>query len=84
MLDRIKRAAEKMGKTQQEVMRLAIEVGLADLQRIDFDVAGAVVDKAKASAAFSQTAHTPGMTTTALLAENPVSYSSKKRAQKAS
>jgi predicted DNA-binding protein len=82
MLERIKRAAEKMGKSQQEIMRLAIEVGLVDLQRIDFDVATAIVDKAHSS--FSQTARTPAMGATALLAEEPASYTTKKKERKAS
>lgn len=42
----IDKVAEKMGKSKQEVMRLAMEIGLEHLKAIDYDVAAAVISKA--------------------------------------
>lgn len=69
MLARIKAVAEKMHMKQQDVMRLAMEVGLEDLKRCGYNLAAAVVDKVKGSsethedmkaAATPFTAHAPG------------------------
>jgi predicted DNA-binding protein len=44
MLARINDLAEKMNKSKAEIMRLAMEVGIADLNRIDWQIGDAVVD----------------------------------------
>ena len=46
-LEKIQLVARHTGKTQQEVIRLAMEVGLEDLKRCNYDIAGAIVDRAK-------------------------------------
>ena len=48
LLEKIQLAADLMGRTQQEVMRLAMEVGLEDLKRCNYDLAAAIVDAARA------------------------------------
>lgn len=43
----IDEAARLTGMAKSDTMRLALRIGLEDLRRIDYDVPGAVVDKAK-------------------------------------
>ena len=50
LLAQIDRVAGLTNKTRAEVMRLAMEVGLEDLKRCNYGVAGAIVDSAKGSA----------------------------------
>ena len=47
MIEKVAIAAQKMGRSQAEVLRLALEVGLEDLGRCDFDLAKVIVDQAK-------------------------------------
>ncbi len=49
LLNRLDEAALRMGRTRAQVMRDAIEIGLEDLRRCNYDLAGAVVDKAHAT-----------------------------------
>ncbi len=51
LLSQLDEAALRMGRTRAQVMRDAIEIGLEDLRRCDYDVAAAVVDKAQAARA---------------------------------
>lgn len=51
LLNRLDEAALRMGRTRAQVMRDAIEIGLEDLRRCGYDVAGAVVDKAHSAQA---------------------------------
>ena len=51
LLNRLDEAALRMGRTRAQIMRDAIEIGLEDLRRCDYDLAGAVVDKAHAARA---------------------------------
>lgn len=46
-LEKIQLVARNTRKTQQEVIRLAMEVGLEDIKRCNYDIAGAIVDRAK-------------------------------------
>lgn len=46
LLAQIDAAAAATGRTRSELMRLAIEVGLEDLRRIDYDLSGVIVDAA--------------------------------------
>lgn len=48
LLSRLDEAALRMGRTRAQIMRDAIEIGLEDLRRCDYDLASAVVDKAHA------------------------------------
>jgi predicted DNA-binding protein len=48
LLCRLDEAAVRMGRTRAQIMRDAIEIGLEDLRRCGYDLAGAVVDKAHA------------------------------------
>ena len=43
LLEQIDAAAKLTGRTRSELMRLAIEIGLADLKAINFDIAGSIV-----------------------------------------
>jgi len=43
-LDKIDLAAEITGLPKQEIIRLCTAIGLEDLRRIDYDLAGTVVD----------------------------------------
>ena len=68
LLNRLDEAALRMGRTRAQIMRDAIEIGLEDLRRCGYDLAGAVVDKAQAlrpaaamlPIAAEKTAPTPG------------------------
>jgi predicted DNA-binding protein len=51
LLNRLDEVAARMGRTRAQIMRDAIEIGLEDLRRCDYDLAGAVVDKAHAARA---------------------------------
>ncbi len=51
LLNRLDEVALRMGRTRAQVMRDAIEIGLEDLRRCNYDLAGAVVDKAHAARA---------------------------------
>lgn len=51
LLNRLDEAALRMGRTRAQIMRDAIEIGLEDLRRCGYDVAGAVVDKAHSAQA---------------------------------
>jgi predicted DNA-binding protein len=51
LLNRLDAVAARMGRTRAQIMRDAIEIGLEDLRRCDYDLAGAVVDKAHAARA---------------------------------
>ncbi len=51
LLNRLDEAALRMGRTRAQIMRDAIEIGLEDLRRCGYDLAGAVVDKAQATRA---------------------------------
>lgn len=46
---KITMVAERRKTSKSEVMKLAMEISLEDIKRINYDVAGAVVDKAKGS-----------------------------------
>lgn len=47
LLEKIELAMKETGLSQAEILRLALAVGLEDLKRCDYDIAGAIVDKAK-------------------------------------
>ncbi|MFT4177508.1 MAG: hypothetical protein QM627_12760 [Luteolibacter sp.] len=47
LLLEIKKVAEVMSKSDAEVIRLATEIGLEHLRRIDYEIAKAVVDAAE-------------------------------------
>lgn len=47
LLHRLDEVAARMGRTRAQIMRDAIEIGLEDLRRCGYDLAGAVVDKAR-------------------------------------
>lgn len=51
ILDRIAVAGKAMGEGDQVVMRLALKIGLKYLARIDYDLEGAVIEKADGGAA---------------------------------
>jgi predicted DNA-binding protein len=51
LLNRLDEVAMRMGRTRAQIMRDAIEIGLEDLRRCDYDLASAVVDKAHAARA---------------------------------
>jgi predicted DNA-binding protein len=51
LLTRLDEAAVRMGRTRAQVMRDAIEIGLEDLRRCGYDIAAAVVDKARSTPA---------------------------------
>lgn len=44
---KIEEAARLTGMAKSDLMRLAMRIGLEDLRRIDYDIAGAIVDAAK-------------------------------------
>lgn len=46
---KVEEAGRRMGLPKQEIIRLCTAIGLEDLRRINFDLASAVVDKAKPS-----------------------------------
>lgn len=48
LLEQIDAAAKLTGRTRSELMRLAIEIGIADLRAINYDIAGTIVRAAKA------------------------------------
>lgn len=48
--DKIATASGRLNMSKQEVMRLALEIGLEDLKRIDYDLAAAIADAARAEA----------------------------------
>jgi metal-responsive CopG/Arc/MetJ family transcriptional regulator len=62
LLTQIDTAATRTGRSRSELMRLAIEIGLADLKAINYDIASTI----------SNAAHRPDL---ALVAETPTSYS---------
>ena len=70
LLDKINHVAALMNRSKQEIMRLAMEIGLEDLKRCNYDLAGAIVEKAhqKREAAMLSS----------VLAEDPTKYGSKK------
>jgi metal-responsive CopG/Arc/MetJ family transcriptional regulator len=43
LLKQIDNAATLTGRSRSELMRLAIEIGLADLKAINYDIAGTIV-----------------------------------------
>ena len=45
--EKIAEAAKITGLPKQEIIRLCTAIGIEDLRRIDYDIAGAIVDKAK-------------------------------------
>lgn len=47
LIAQIKEAAALMEKSDQEIIRLATEIGLEHLRRIDYSLAKAVVDAAE-------------------------------------
>lgn len=47
LLSQVKETAELMQKSDQEIIRLATEIGLEHLRRIDYNLAKAVVDAAE-------------------------------------
>lgn len=51
LLQRLDAVAARMGRTRAQIMRDAIEIGLEDLRLCNYDLAGAVVDKAQAARA---------------------------------
>jgi predicted DNA-binding protein len=63
LLTQIDTAASRTGRSRSELMRLAIEIGLADLKAINYDIASTI----------SNAAHRPDLL--ALGAETPTSYS---------
>ena len=46
LVEKIKQAVQLTGLSQQDVMRLCIRIGLKDLERIGWDIAGLISDKA--------------------------------------
>jgi hypothetical protein len=46
--EKIAEAAKITGLPKQELIRLCTAIGIEDLRRINYDIAGAIVDKAKA------------------------------------
>lgn len=51
LLAHIDRVVKLTNKSRAEIMRQAMEVGLEDLRRCNYDVAGVIVDAAKGSSA---------------------------------
>jgi hypothetical protein len=47
LLAKVEVAMQATGLSQAEILRIALAVGLEDMRRIDYDIAGAIVDKAK-------------------------------------
>jgi adenylyl- and sulfurtransferase ThiI len=45
--EKIAEAARITGLPKQEIIRLCTAIGIEDLRRINYDIAGAIVDKAK-------------------------------------
>jgi predicted DNA-binding protein len=62
---KVEAAMEATGLSQAEILRMALAVGLEDMRRIDYDLASAIVNQAKAM---------PYLKT----AEDPVPYEVKK------
>ena len=46
LLDKIKQAVSLTGLSQQDVMRLCLRIGLKDLERINWDIAGLISQQA--------------------------------------
>lgn len=70
LLEKVQAVAKMTGRSQADVMRLAMEVGLLDLETIKGDVACAIKDQAaKERAALAAS----------ILAEDSPTYSSPKR-----
>lgn len=65
LLDKIQKVAGLTGRSQQDIMRLAMEVGLEDLKRINYDLGSAVVDASE---------RTKGIVTVAVIHENAAEY----------
>lgn len=59
LMERIKAVALKMGLSDSEVMRLAMEIGFEKLKRIDYNIPKAVVDAAEAVDASSRQTGAP-------------------------
>lgn len=74
LLEKIQKAVRETGESQQYIMRLAMDVGLKDLERTDYDVAGAVLKAADAIAS-------PSLPLT-VLADEPAEYVTSKAAKK--
>jgi predicted DNA-binding protein len=49
LLTKIEFVAKQMDRSKQEIMRLAMEIGLEDLKRCNYDLAGAIVEKVHGS-----------------------------------
>ena len=62
LLKQIDTAATRTGRSRSELMRLAIEIGLADLKAINYDIASTI----------SNAAHRPDL---ALVTETPTPHS---------
>lgn len=43
----IEKASKLAGLSKQDTMRLAMRIGLADLERCNYDLAGAILDRAR-------------------------------------
>lgn len=59
LLEKITEAAEKTGLSKADIMRLAMEIGLEDLRRIDFDLPALISSSARPSATYADDAGTP-------------------------
>lgn len=44
LLARVEDVAHRMHRSKQDIMRMAMEVGLEDLKRINYDITAAIVD----------------------------------------
>lgn len=49
LADKIDQVSTFTGMSKAEIMRLAMRIGLEDLRRCNYDIAGAIVDQAQAS-----------------------------------
>ena len=68
LLELIDHAADATARTRAELMRLAIEIGIEDLRRIQYNIAGALVTQAHASVIH------PTVVNMAMVAEDPTPY----------
>jgi len=47
LMSKVEHAMEATGLSQAEILRMALAVGLEDMRRINYDLAGAIVNQAK-------------------------------------
>lgn len=79
MVDQIRQICDLTQMSQQEVMRWAMRVGIEDLRRIDYNIAGAIVDKAKSTATIVHLAPPDFAALDKIVAEPAITYASAKK-----